>query len=319
MTGASASPPTAIPTACNQALVLGVAGANLLLLLGVPLLLHHDQIWAAWLAAVFVLVTVPHWALVHEAVHGHLHPSAGANAGLGRLLAILFLAPFDTLKFGHLSHHALNARATEGPEFYDPAVRSHFRATVVFYLRLLIGVYLLELTVSLLSLLPRQLLRPIVRRVFYEGEPDGQAIAERAERTLPAPAVLTRIRIDAAIILCLLSLSAHAYGHWWPVLALALLGRGAVVSVIDNAPHHDGPLAQPDQGFDMRLPLSLDRLLLHSNLHGTRHRYPNLPWKALPAAFHAEGGHYAGSYFVLPLRQLKGPRPIHPPTPGPST
>ena len=31
----------------------------------------------------FALATVPHWALIHEAVHGHLHPRRGVNDGAG--------------------------------------------------------------------------------------------------------------------------------------------------------------------------------------------------------------------------------------------
>jgi fatty acid desaturase len=182
----------------------------------------------------------------------------------------------------------------------------------VFYAQLLFGVYLLELAASLLSLLPRPMLRPMVRRVFYEGDADAARMADRAERTLLAPGNLTRIRTDAVAILVLFGLSGLAYGGWWPALALAVLGRGVVVSVLDNAPHYGGPLAEPDQGFDMRVPAGLDALVLNSNLHGTHHRHPNLPWTALPATFRAEGGRYAGSYLVLPLRQLKGPVPIGP-------
>lgn len=302
--------PAAIPARCNLLLVAVVGMLNLTALLLPPLLISAGYAWGAALALLFVLATVPHWALIHEAVHGHLHPRPAVNEALGRALSILFAAPFDTLRFGHLSHHALNARPSERAECFDPAARSHLRARVVFYARLLFGVYLLELAASLLSLLPRALLRPVVRRVFYEGEADAARMADRAERTLLAADKLARIRTDAVVILVLFGFSGLAYGGWWPLLALAVLGRGVVISVLDNAPHYGGPLAEPEQGFDMRVPAGLDALVLNSNLHGTHHRHPNLPWTALPATFKAEGGHYAGSYVVLPLRQLKGPVPV---------
>lgn len=301
-----------IPARCNLALAAAVGLVNLAALFGPPLLLAAGAGWGAVLTLLFVVATVPHWALIHEAVHGHLHPRPRVNEALGRALAILFAAPFDTLRFGHLSHHALNARPSERPECYDPTVRSRSRATVVFYVRLLFGVYLLELAASLLSLLPRPLLRPVVRRVFYEGEPDAARMADRAERVLLDPGTLARIRTDAVMILCLFGGAGLALGGWWPLLAAAVLGRGVVVSVLDNAPHYGGPLADPDQGFDTRVPAGLDALVLNSNLHGTHHRHPNLPWTALPAAFRAEGGGYAGSYLVVPLRQLKGPVPAGP-------
>jgi fatty acid desaturase len=309
-TTAAAGYGPAIPARANLLVAAAIGGGDLLFLFGVPALLAAGHNWAAWLALPFALGTVPHWALIHEAIHGHLHPRAAVNDGAGRLLAILFLAPFDALRFGHLSHHALNARATERPECYDPRVRPWLGAALVFYVRLLCGVYLLELASSLLSLLPRRALRPVVRKVFYDGEPDAGHMADRAERVLLAPGPLRRTRVDSAAAIALLAASAWTYGAAWPVLALALLGRAFLVSFMDNAPHYGGPLADPDQGYDVRAPAGLDRLVLHTNLHGTHHRYPNLPWTALPAAFRADGEGYAGSYLLVPWRQLRGPVPV---------
>ena len=130
-----------------------------------------------------------------------LPPRRGVNEAAGRVLAILFLAPFDGLRFGHLSHHALNARPSERPEFYDPAKRSGLRAAAAFYARLLGGVYLLEVASGPLGLLPRRMLRPIVRWVFYDGTPDAAHMADRAERVLLAPDALGRMRRDALLIL----------------------------------------------------------------------------------------------------------------------
>jgi fatty acid desaturase len=309
-TTAVAGHEAAIPARTNLLAAAAIGAGDLAFLFGVPALLAAGHGWAPWLALPFALSTIPHWALIHEAVHGHLHPRRGVNHGAGRLLAVLFLAPFDALRFGHLSHHALNARATERPECYDPHARAWLGAAPVFYARLLGGVYLAEAASSLLSLLPRRALRPVVRKVFYDGELEAAHMADRAERALLAPRSLRRIRTDAVSAVALLALSAWTYGAAWPVLALALLGRAFLVSFMDNAPHYGGPLADPDQGYDMRVPAGLDRLVLHTNLHGTHHRYPNLPWTALPAAFRADGEGYAGSYLVLPWRQLKGPVPV---------
>ena len=200
---------------------------------------------AIWLVPIFVLATVPHWALIHEAVHGHFHRSRAVNEAAGRLLSILFLAPFDGLRFGHLSHHALNARPVERPELYDPTQRSRLGAAAEYYFRLVCGLYLLEVASGPLSLLPRRLLQPVVRAVFYEGAPSAGHMADRAERTLLAPATLLRLRADALVILALLAGAVLAYGDAWPLLLAALLGRAFVVSLLDNAPHYGGELADP--------------------------------------------------------------------------
>lgn len=298
------------PVGLNLLAVAAVASAWLGLLLGLPLLVARAGPGWAWLALPAVLATVPHWALVHEAIHGHLLPGRVANDRLGRLLAILFGAPFDCLRTGHLSHHALNARAAERPDLYDPARTSRLRAAVAYYPRLLGGLYLFEMASGLLSFLPRAWLRTIVRRVFYEGEPEAGGVAARAERMLLAPATLARIRLDAVAALLLLAASAWLWGASWPVLAAALLGRAFLVSFLDNAPHYDGPLADPGQGYDLHAPALLRALVLNANLHGTHHRHPALPWRALPAALAAEGGRLDGHYLLRPWRQLLGPRPL---------
>lgn len=310
MVGKSDGREATIPAGLNMAVMFVLLGANLFLFAGLPLLLAQGHAGAAWLALPVLLTTMAHWALVHEAVHGHLHPRPARNEAMARLLGVFFLAPFDNLRFGHLSHHALNARPTDRPELYDPRDRSRLRAALVFYPRLLIGIYLLEVASGLLSLLPRRVLRRVVRQVFYEGAPDAAHMADRAERVLLSQAQLRRIRLDAIAILTLLAGSFAAYGTDWHILFLTLLGRGFIVSFMDNAPHYAGPLGHPDQGFDMHLPFGLGRLVLNSNLHGTHHRYPNLPWTALPAAFAADGKRYAGSYLLLPWRQIRGPVPL---------
>lgn len=299
----------AIPTRTNLVIAATVAGGAVFVLWALPSLLGAGQGSAMWLLVPFALAAIPHWALVHEAVHRHLHPRPAINDRLGRALAILFLAPFDVLRFGHLSHHALNARPSERPEIYDPSKRSKVRAAILFYVRLLGGLNLLEIASGPLSLLPLRALRPMVRAMFYEGTPKAH-MADRAEQVLLAPATLRRVRCDAAAIVMLLGTSAVAYGAAWPILLTALLGRAFIVSIMDNAPHYGGPLAEPDQGYDMRLPQGLGRLVLHTNLHGTHHRHPNLPWTALPSAFDADGHEHAGSYLLLPWRQLAGPMPI---------
>ena len=304
-----------MPGQLNLGYAAVVAGLALAAFLGVPSALAAGHAWAAWLLVPFVLATVAHWALIHECVHGHFQARRGVNEAAGSVLAVLFLAPFAGLRFGHLAHHALNARPSERPEFYDPAVRSGLRAAVVFYARLLCGIYLLEVASGPLALLPRRVLRPIVRRVFYDGTPDAAHMADRAERVLLAPATLGRMRREALMILALLGTSFGLYGQHWPLLALALLGRAFLVSFLDNAPHYDGALADPDQGYDLRLPRPWGWLVLNTNLHGTHHRHPNLPWTALPAAFAGDGAAFAGSYLLTPWRQLRGPMPLRPELP----
>lgn len=298
-----------IPRGTNLALSVLLAAANLLALFALPLWLPH-QPWLALALLPLVLVTPIHWALIHEATHGLLYSGRRRNAALGRALSVLFGAPFAVLRFGHLLHHSLNGRVSERPDVYDPTQISRWHATLAFYPRLLGGLYLAEVAVILLVFLPRRWLAPLVRRAFYGGHPDAGGASERALALLTADQKLAEMRFDAACILLLFGFSALSYGHFWPLLALALLGRGLLVSLFDNAFHYGGPLGDSRHAFDTALPAPLSRLVLHGNLHGVHHRHPNVPWRHLPILAPADPGRDGPGYLACLLRQLRGPLPV---------
>lgn len=301
----------AVPAAANMTLAALVVAAHLLGGVLLPLVLLPASPWWLLLLVPFALSALTHWALIHEAVHGHLHPRRAVNEGLGRLLGILFGAPFAALRCGHLAHHALNSRPSERAEIYDPGATPRWKANLQFYLRLCWGVYLAEILSAFLCFLPRRRLAPLVRRVFFEDAADAPGAANRAERQLLGPGKLARLRLDGGLSLAWLAVCLLLYGaHAW-AFGLTVLGRGLVVSFMDNAPHYAGELGDGGQGYDTRAPRLATPLILNTNLHGTHHRHPSLPWTALPRAFAADGSTYAGSYFLVPLRQLRGPIP-HP-------
>lgn len=294
----------------NLALAGVTALANLLLFVLIPGWLLPRSSWWLLLLVPVVLLTVTHWALIHEAIHANLHPNRWVNNLLGRGLAVLFGAPFRVLRFGHLSHHSLNGRPSERPELYRAGEGPRWRIALVYYGRLLFGLYGAEVASGPLSLLPRRLLRPLARAAFYDGRPDARGMADRAERELLATEHLRQTRNDALLILALLAVGFTLYGPAWPWLLLALIGRGCIVSFMDNAPHYGATVNDPAQGYDMRAPRHLHRFILNSNLHGTHHRHPTLAWTELPQAFAREREGYDGSWLVMPLRQLGGPMPV---------
>lgn len=295
---------------------LAIAGLVLLnstvFFLVLPLIAAWSVVFAVVMLVPLVLSIVPHWGLIHEAVHGHLTTDRRRNDRVARVLSIAFLAPFDTLRFGHLAHHALNARTAERAEIYDPTHRSPLAANALYYFRLLGGLHGMEVLSGLLSLLPRTALRPIVRGVFFDGAADAPGMADRAERALLEPRTLRRIRQETVVIIMVAGTSIVIYGELWPLLAVGLLGRAFLISFLDNAPHYDGELSEPYQGYDMRLPKAVSVLVLHSNYHGTHHRHPSVPWTALPETFVRDRGQLVGSYLRLPWRQLRGAVPAPP-------
>ena len=303
-----------VPVALNSAYLLAILALNILLFGGLPVVLLPLSGWYALLLVPVCLSAPLHWALIHEATHRLLYPAPMANRAAGRVLSVLFLCPFDVLRVGHLCHHALNGRPSDRPELYNPAKAPRWRAGLVFYFRLGIGLYLGELVCTLLSLLPRPILRKVARSMAYGGNDDSLRIPDIAEHQLTAPRRLIQIRIDAVLILLMWALAIWAWG-WtaWMFLA-AVLVRGAFVSLYDNAPHYGMPLGDVHQGHDSRFTPALRWLVLNANFHGTHHRNPTLPWSELPRRFAQEGGTFRGHFLASPFQQLRGVIEV----PGPS-
>jgi fatty acid desaturase len=93
---------------------------------------------------------------------------------------------------------------------------------------------------------------------------------------------------------------------WW-LLALALLGRGFLISFLDNIYHYETPVSDVFYAKNLRLARPLAKLLLNFNLHGIHHVNPAIPWVHLPRAFAIQAGQFQGGYFAAALRQLHGP------------
>jgi len=295
-----------IDVAQNLGYVAVILSANAALFLALPIWLLELSGWWSLLALPLALTAIPHWGLIHEAVHGVLHPNRRMNRTLGQFLGIPFLCPYNILRAGHLCHHALNGRPSDRPELYEPA-RGGLGVRAFYYFRLFFGLYGGELFCTLLCFVPRQRLRRITRRLAYDGNSDSLQMPDIVERQLTDPRPLMLLRLEATAIVLLVGGSLVLYGPWFPVLLAALILRGMLISFLDNAPHYGTALGDIRQGHDLGLHPGWRRLVMNGNFHGTHHRHPTLPWTAWPQRFHDDGASFAGGYFRHPLRQLRGP------------
>ncbi|MEV0360781.1 fatty acid desaturase [Nocardia sp. NPDC050697] len=293
---------TLLPARATLGTRLGAAALTLGLfqLLVLPPLLTATPLWG-WALLPLALLTTPFWSLIHEAVHGGLHPRRDRNDRLGRALAMCYGSPFALLKAGHLLHHRYS-RSRERAEVYDPARARLAAVATGYYVRLFGGLYLLEIGALLLALLPAAAIRALGRAL---DEPDSVSgpLLERVAQ----PKVLREFRIDAAAVVALHAVAFAAYGpHWW-MLALALGGRALIISLSDNAYHYGTDLDEPLEALNLRLPPPLELLALGFNLHGLHHRRPGLHWYELRPAFDAEGGECDTGWFRAVARQVRGP------------
>ena len=251
------------------------------------------------------MTTTTLWALIHESIHGHFHSNKRVNTVAGRILCTFYGAPYRILRFWHLAHHGLNRTAVDRSEVYDPATQSRRRAAVIYYPYLLGGLYVLEALSTLFAFVPTPLLRRGIRRHYALLEGDGMYRA--ALRQLLEPARLREIRVDSLCIISVLALAVYSYGASWPLFAAALFGRALIISVFDNAFHYETSLTERRYAHNLRLPMTVSRLILHANFHGEHHRRPGLPWIMLPRSHASGAARYAGDYVVMALRQLRGP------------
>jgi fatty acid desaturase len=275
---------------------------NLLQLFVLPLLvLPHGAAWGVCLVAL-ALLTNSFWSIIHEAIHARLHRDARTNERLGRVLGVLYGAPYALLEAGHLLHHRYSRTPRERTEVYDDSRSSWLHAAPGYYARLLGGLYLIEVASVSLALLPTGVLRAAARRADRPGTVLGPLLARIAPDVR-----LAQFRTDAFAIAVVYSAAFFAYGeHAW-MLATALAVRGLLVSLADNSYHYGTRLESPAEALDLRLPRALELLLLGFNLHGTHHREPGAAWNELRGRFRASGGRYDAGWFGALLRQLKGP------------
>ncbi|MFO1432861.1 MAG: fatty acid desaturase [Candidatus Competibacteraceae bacterium] len=283
------------------AVFLAVQGLQLVLL---PIwLLPGSPTWG-WLLLLPVLLSNSWWAFIHEAIHGVLFPGKSANRLAGRVNAILFGAPFELLRRGHLLHHAASRTERERSEVYVPGRDHRLLFAIGYYLRLFGGLYCLEVVGGLVLLLPCALLHALACRLGNEHN----VIESLAGRILE-PITLRAARLDVTLVLGVYALAFALYGEYAWMLALSLLGRGFLISAVDNVFHYGTPLDQPRYAHNLALPDWASRLIFHFNLHGAHHQRPGLAWWQLPDYHCKRGLGFQGKWLPALLAQLKGPIP----------
>ncbi|MBM2805829.1 MAG: Fatty acid desaturase [Deltaproteobacteria bacterium] len=291
-----------VPGALNCFLALLYIALNVFQFFILPLWLLPVQRSWAWTLFPLALLTNPFWSLIHEAIHDLFHPNRGVNAFTGRLLAILFGAPFRILRLSHLLHHKLNRMPVEGTEYYDRGKSAKAAAAPGYYFQIFCGLYLVEVISPIYFLLPRAWLQRFKERYL---KPESVS-AILMQNWLGAES-LREIRLDGLLTVSWLSLSFWFYGQHWPLLLVALLARGFLISFLDNIYHYETPVSDVFFAKNLTLPAPLAKLLLNFNLHGIHHINPAISWINLPKAFDVQGGKFHGGYFAAALRQLHGP------------
>ena len=245
-------------------------------------------------------------ALLHEAIHGRLARRRSWNDGLGRALGICSGGAFDAIRLGHMTHHRYPRHALDRADVIEPG-QNRFITSFKFYTGLLGGLYLREVLLSMVMLLPRRTINWLAEHIMSDDEAAGISLQGALRRGLDRR--LGRIRLDAVLVIMIYGGSIYLYGAWWPVLLITMALRGFVVSLQDNVAHYGTPAVIGAPAHNSRATRWTSLLLLNQNLHGVHHEHPEVPWTGLPVAFSRTGGDYAAGYFALLMKQFRGPLP----------
>ena len=297
----------------NRRLLTFYAGTSLMAFFALPLLVRFGSAAWLWLLLPLTLVANGYWATLHEAIHGQLLVGAERNRRAGRVLAILWGSSFRLLRFGHLMHHRFNRHKLDRPDSYDPATTSALVARLRFFAEALGGLYVIEVLTPLLYLMPQRRVAALVRSLYSGDEAPMPRLRPLAEQALAGPKGIAEIRQDALLAAALIGAALIAWGPYWPAFAGFLLGRGLLVSFLDNVYHFRTPLDQVDYAYNLSLPRPLQHLFLNMNMHRVHHRRMHLPWWQLPAQFTQEREQFDAPLLRAALRQFTGPAAVAPP------
>jgi fatty acid desaturase len=293
-----------IPDVFNLSLAGLCIFLNLFQLFILPLYLLPDSVW--WSASLVPIACLnnPFWALLHEAIHELFNSSAKINLAFGRLLSILFGSPFHVLRLTHLSHHKFNRSPMEkGTEIYDPSKTSKAKASFRYFFYLFCGLYLLEVSSTLLFFLPPNIFRKMRQRLLDQGNVQEKWLAAK----FMDDEVIQQIRLDGIAICLIFALSAFCYGPHWRLWITSLMGRTFLISFLDNVYHYRTPVHLTVSGHNLFLPRILSRLVLNFNLHRVHHANPTVPWINLPDIFAQRSETFDRGFFTAALDQLSGP------------
>lgn len=258
------------------------------------------SLWAA------VLMTLPTWYLIHEAIHEMFYPNKYFNDFIGKLLSVVCGVSFRGIRTAHLLHHRWN-RIEEFSEVYNTEKTSWLDANLNYYFLLLGGLYWVELLGGLLICLPASVRTQMAARLAGQNN-----YMKRVYESLNRPQNAKQIHIESVLSAILFAFSFLFYGQHYGILLVVLSARAFLISFFDNSFHFDTDVNPGNNSEGTRnhsMPASW--MILNFNFHKTHHKNPRIPWIELPAHAHLETKGCEGNYIFRALEQLRGPIPNH--------
>ena len=233
------------------------------------------------------------YALMHEALHGGLHPNPSVNRLLGQWCGLPLLMVFDVVRIAHNMHHSFNRCESQCFDcYYQPQQR--WLKNLFWYGILLGGHWVTTILGGLvIAILPfawtRRLLAPST--YFEQGPPQF---------------VRSQIRIEALIVCAAVGLLCAWVVHIDAPIDRVLWVYGLCAfnwSTRQYIQHAFSPRVTLDGGYNLACGRINQIILLKGNWDKVHHQYPKLPWYDLN---HYADGSARPVMWRQYLRQWKG-------------
>ena len=295
----------AIPARLNLTLLAASALVSAALLFAAS----HSESWIAMLGAalVFSFTANTLFSLLHESVHGILHPDAAINRWGGRFAAAFFPTSLTLQRGFHLTHHRNNRSPLERFDYIE-------RGDIAWLKRLqwygiLTGLYWVVTQIGLILYLvaPVLLRLPVLRRA---GERTAEQTSSRAYLAVFDNTDARAVRFELlasfafqALLFVALDLTLAGWAICYAAFAIHW-------SALQYADHAYSPLDAHDGAWNLRVNPVSRAFFLNYHYHLAHHRHPTTPWLHLKAL--VDPAEPQPSFLGVWLSMWRGPRRLDP-------
>ncbi|HVI87294.1 MAG TPA: fatty acid desaturase [Dongiaceae bacterium] len=293
----------AIPAGLNQVIfvlsILIVSGS-------LWLASHAATVWTMIAAAiVFSFVNNTIFALLHEAVHGALHPNRRINDTMGRLTACFFPTSFSIQQAFHLTHHRHNRTPDEQFDLIRPGDNKLLKYAQWYCI--LTGLYGLSPSIFCLlyAIWPGLFRLPgWARNDTGIGHQTSAAIYFDAVKKIPMWHVRAEVALAIFVQIALFQLLDLHFAAWLLCHACFVVNWSA----LQYADHAFSPLNPKDGAWNLKVNPLTRMLFLNYHYHLAHHQAPQVPWLHLPKL--VPPGSEQPAFWRIYLCMWRGPQPI---------
>lgn len=256
---------------------------------------------SAWalvaLVAVFAVLMVGVYSIIHEAEHGALFTNRRANVIGGVLMAAFFPVPFHLLRQGHLGHHLRNRSDDEAFDLWFEGESPIWKW--LQWIGVLTGLFYLMIVIGNVAVL---ILPFMFKRRWFAFDRPSAAFMDALN-----PKYLRLIRMEALGVIAL-----HALLLWFMQFPLAsyltmYAAFGALWSGMQYVHHYATERHITRGARNLWLWWPLDKLWLNHNWHRVHHEHPTISWIHLERIGQARGDDRIFLPWVY-VRMWAGPR-----------